>query len=578
MKNQKATHNKKRSFVWALTILMSIGLLASVASAETTWYVKATADDGGDGSKKRPFNSLQAVEEISEPGDTIIILHCPADTPALNGGIALKDGQKLIGTGPDVTKAAPQSARAKITNSNDERNWGDAIWLANDNEVTNIHIIDAYSTAILGLDIIGANIHHNLITGHNQGCSYIWLPSGQELALFGIVFYSWSAMMGDLLVHHNVVRDAEGGGVVLYLFGSASAELQLDENSFTDLSPPSILGDGGRVEAIAISTDNTRANVIIRDTFVDNIGHTGNSNSDSIVSVMYGSSQQDVLIQNYTYRNTEDVGGSSATGIEFWITPWAANATLDFRLEDSDLRGMNGWCGVQLYVQGKDCELTWEVENTVVENSTEDGIGIYNAGPGPGNNYEIHLEGNQVIDCPGDGISFYNYSGSIENVNISLEDNTVIDCLWRGFAFRNDSSIENVEISLKDNAFLGNSIGGCYLRTSAYDEEGKHWGGPIGYLGVMMEGNDLVGGEYGVDFHDEDGLTDSSIIDLGGGLVLGSAGYNRIFDNTNAVVIWNYDVVAKNNWWGSPTGPSSFLLEGSATFDFEPFLTEDPRP
>ncbi|MBC8427753.1 hypothetical protein H8D98_00680 [bacterium] len=35
--------------------------------------------------------------------------------------------------------------------------------------------------------------------------------------------------------------------------------------------------------------------------------------------------------------------------------------------------------------------------------------------------------------------------------------------------------------------------------------------------------------------------------------------------------------VAKNNWWGGPKGSSSSLLEGSATFDFEPFLKEDPH-
>ena len=109
-----------------------------------------------------------------------------------------------------------------------------------------------------------------------------------------------------------------------------------------------------------------------------------------------------------------------------------------------------------------------------------------------------------------------------------------------------------------------------------YDAGGKHMGGPIGDFRVMMEGNDLVGGDYGVKFLDEKGLTASSIIDLGGG-GLGSAGRNRIFDNTDAVQSSNYDVVAKNNWWGSPEGPSSSLLEGSATFDFEPFLTEDPH-
>jgi len=116
MKTQRTTHNKKRNFVWLLTILMSIGLLASVASAETTWYVKANADAGGDGSEGRPFNSLQTVERKSEPGDTIIVLDCPADIPALDGGIALKDGQKLLGSGPDVTLDNPAAAQAKITN------------------------------------------------------------------------------------------------------------------------------------------------------------------------------------------------------------------------------------------------------------------------------------------------------------------------------------------------------------------------------------------------------------------------------------------------------------------------------
>ena len=93
----------------------------------------------------------------------------------------------------------------------------------------------------------------------------------------------------------------------------------------------------------------------------------------------------------------------------------------------------------------------------------------------------------------------------------------------------------------------------------------------------MMEGNELVGGDYGVYFVDQNGVTDSSIIDLGGG-ELGSAGRNRIFDNANnAVQSFNYDVVAKNNWWGSPEGPSSSLLEGDATLKFEPFLTKDPN-
>ena len=550
MKTQKTTCNMKCNFVWILTILMFSVLLASVASAETTWYVKANAGAGGDGSESRPFNSLAAVEAASGPGDTIIVLDCPADIDPLDGGIALKDGQKLEGTGPDVTLAAPQAAR--LTNSNADRYDGDAIVLANDNEVTNVHVIDAYRSAISGYNITGADIHHNLVTGHNQGREiFVHIdPTGYNVySEYGGIHLTADAdnVMGDLLVHHNVVRNARGVGVLLYLNASASAQLLLDGNTVTDL----LAKPNGENAAIVMATiDSAIGNVIIRDTSVDNIG-SDSIWTDGALFYMEGSSQQDVLIQGFTYRNTKDVGGGQSFGMcAGWIIRTADNARFNFRLEDSELRGMKGWCGVVLFVEGSNSDITWHIENTVVENSGRDGIDICNLGPG--NDYEIHLEGNQVRDCRGDG-----------------------------FLFINDSSIENVEISLKDNAYLGNRdiphipvpiVGGCYFGPSS-----GQLGGPIGDFRVMMEGNDLVGGGYGIKIKDPNALIASSIIDLGGG-GLGSAGRNRIFDNTNAVHSINHDVVAKNNWWGSPEGPSSSLLEGSATFDFEPFLTEDPGP
>jgi hypothetical protein len=77
-------------------------------------YVSATGEakarDGGDGAKNKPFNALQQAEAASLPGDTIYILPSPA-ADVLDGGIQLKDGQKLLGEGPAVTRAAPHSAR-----------------------------------------------------------------------------------------------------------------------------------------------------------------------------------------------------------------------------------------------------------------------------------------------------------------------------------------------------------------------------------------------------------------------------------------------------------------------------------
>jgi hypothetical protein len=72
-------------------------------------------------------------------------------------------------------------------------------------------------------------------------------------------------------------------------------------------------------------------------------------------------------------------------------------------------------------------------------------------------------------------------------------------------------------------------------------------------------------------------------IDLGGG-AYGSAGQNRIFNNTTKDIRVAYsgtttNVFVKNNWWNNPAGiqASQYQLTG-ATLDSSAFLTADPRP
>src|SRR5580698_4729213 len=82
-------------------LLMGLLGLASAASARTI-FVSAAAGPGGNGSEQSPFNSLAAVEQASAPGDEIVVLAAPTNSPPLDGGIALKPRQKLTGRGPSV--------------------------------------------------------------------------------------------------------------------------------------------------------------------------------------------------------------------------------------------------------------------------------------------------------------------------------------------------------------------------------------------------------------------------------------------------------------------------------------------
>jgi hypothetical protein len=92
-------------FLAAMMASITIAVAAAAAAGNSNtnahhrWYVSATAAAGGDGSATAPFNTLAQVQQASGTGDTIIIVPSPISVPPLDGGIVLKAGQRLIGSG-----------------------------------------------------------------------------------------------------------------------------------------------------------------------------------------------------------------------------------------------------------------------------------------------------------------------------------------------------------------------------------------------------------------------------------------------------------------------------------------------
>src|ERR1041385_3934579 len=120
----------------SVTLLLFVMLWAETVTPASTWYVQGDAAAGGNGSRSRPFATLEQVETASRAGDVIRVV---ASARPLDGGIQLKDGQRLIGLGELATRAAA-GPRATITNTNAARYNGDAIRLARNNVAQNIHL------------------------------------------------------------------------------------------------------------------------------------------------------------------------------------------------------------------------------------------------------------------------------------------------------------------------------------------------------------------------------------------------------------------------------------------------------
>ena len=312
-------------------LLLMVGMLTTAQAAD--WYVKASVKSGGEGSKKKPFNSLADAESASGPGDTIYIVHSNNHS-ILDGQISLKPDQKLIGLGPDVTQVPEDAAAARITYSG----WagtgfpgGAVVQLSSGNEVRNIHFKDMSFDGILGFgsDFGEVKIHGNLFTH---------APEFDFTVRSSIWFISLSGN-SDLIVKDNVIRDGESlWGVDTQMVGDSMVTCMYEGNQFESIGFPAY-------SFIAGDTSHLKADIL--NSSANNIGALGAfsdlANSDSIAINAFGSARMDVVVDGYTYDNTDQVGGESNTGLELFTRgptsgpppSWADGAELNLKIKNS---------------------------------------------------------------------------------------------------------------------------------------------------------------------------------------------------------------------------------------------------
>ena len=122
-----------------------------------TWYVSSAADpDGADGTRARPLSTLREAVRCAGAGTTIRVLG--SGRKPLVGGVFLKKGQRLLGEWNREGEARPRVTTAE----------GDAVVLADDNEVAGLHIQAANGAAVFGDNVTGAHLHDLVITRLQQ--------------------------------------------------------------------------------------------------------------------------------------------------------------------------------------------------------------------------------------------------------------------------------------------------------------------------------------------------------------------------------------------------------------------------
>ena len=323
-------------------------------SPPTTFYVSADARPNGDGGEHTPFVSLARAEAASAAGDTIFLLASERGT-VLDGGIALKPRQKLVGVGSDGQLLEHEADRVRLTNST-PLPGGIMVRLSTQNEVAGIHFMNMRNAAIsgVGTNYSGAYIHHATFTGH--AAEHIEDERG---LVYAISFDAAEGTIDGVTVEDSRFSDGEDlGAIRVFQSGQSRGHYQFQRNEFSDL--------GGR--AYFVRTQHTsRVETIILDSTADNIGR-GERNSDSIIPYLMGQSEQIMLVRNYRFNNTQQEGSRSNTAIEAYMfgppRPDEAN-----------------WC--------TGCKLTLKIVDSVIENSVTDPIQFSNSGTNSELSYEI---------------------------------------------------------------------------------------------------------------------------------------------------------------------------------------------
>ena len=580
--------------------LLPTAVLASVAVANAaprhtqTWYVSAAAAAGGDGSSSAPFNSLAAVQQVYGPGDTIMIEPSPLSVPALDGGIALLPGQRLVGDGPPVVNfiaalipdgppvavSSGLSSLPRITNTTTYLS-GDAVELASDTVVENLVIAGALRGGIYGQDTLGVRLTGNDVSGFNMSgtTGFVVQPFCLEQYAAGVANCGptglpagWAGILIDtgtgrnsVSISNNYVHDgACGDGIDIRGMNTGDISVDIECNFVTRLAQCSSVRT---IEGIGTQVTGTSR---LRATLFGNTEANNGSPGANMDSLFVNPAEAGVLtetIDHNVYMN--GIGGASTNGMEFILSNGSANAKV--AISNSFFQNNPGDMLEEFNRGGAGSRAELDLDNVIVEATTfTGGLPVYGDPSGAASSPD------NTGECLGIGSV-----GANDTTILVMTDSSFTGCDNNGIEVTNNHPVTGDGVGNPHTISL--DINHSTISGSRYYNLWVNDVTPLTNLRVMVQDSDLSVSGSGVavafDMQPGTGGTTSSQVDLGGG-ALGSAGRNCIFGGA----IYNleatgYNVSAEHNWWGTASGPpSGTVIESEPGFkiDTSPFLQQPP--
>lgn len=602
----------------AAVALLSASTLVASGTSEAAppaarnhhWYVSATASPGGDGTIHAPFDSLAAVEQASSPGDTIVVEASPLNVPPLDGGIALKPGQRLIGDGPPVVQlgqplmeggpplvtSTALASQPRIANTSGATHNGDAVELADGTDVENIVITSAYRGAIYGSDVVHITVSDNDIADFNTSgtTGFVVQPFYLNSYTAGLANWvsagipaGWAAILVDtasvetnLSIERNYVHDGVcGDGIDLRSMGDGVATAQVTHNFVTRLhqcSGVSVPGSVVRtIEGIGTQVTGTGILDVALEGNTEAYDGSPGANMDSL---FVNPAESGTLIESIKHNfYTSGIGGPSTNGMEFIVSNGKPYSELT--ISDSAFYNNPGDM-LELFNRGEEGSTGILVLDHVLVDGTTVSLGLpsYAIPPGGANGVPLASTGDNTGECL--GIASV---GANDVTRLVMRDSQFVGC--------GNNGIEITSNHCTDPPTPGPACGAGNPHTVSIDIRRSRISGskyydlwmndvtPLTELEVRVEHSDLSTSLAGVAVafdQQPTGSSGSHTIDLGGG-ALGSKGRNCIVGGAiYDLQTTGYALTAENNWWGTPSGPAPgrVIATGGGSVDDANWLSE----
>lgn len=465
-----------------LSVLFALAL-SGPASARTL-YVSASGSAIGNGTRSAPFGTLAAVEMASMPGDMIVVLANPLGTPPLDGGIALKNGQNLIGDGAKVAAATSMvTAAARITNTTTANN-GDAVVMADNSTVSNLVIENARRSGIYLNNVTGVTVAGNLISASNTSCTpaqgYEGLRySGRPMHGYGAVMADYMTPTATFAVIGNRIHDGNCmDGIHVRAGGNSTVNGRIDRNVVTRLQQGKMFVS---VLGIALETKDSAALTVTSDgntqTFIGNpLGGVPEADCEGLLSHQTGGELRWTITRNFF---AHAVGGSSCNGAEFFITEGNANAEIaisDSQFIDSQgdmLQNINlGTGATSLTLERVTIAYTWLATepsgppesrgSTPAGNEAGRPRGhcVMLVSQGPGGSNRAKITESAISNCNGDGVFMYHapfveLPGASRELSLDIDRSTITTEKGYGLRWVNYGAVDRVSVRVRNSLLAG---------------------------------------------------------------------------------------------------------------------------